>query len=105
MASRRTSPTLTAPSTTATTPTAAMLGGPPLWTREPTHNANRGPPVQMLIVDRLMAHTSATRLARTRRPTGPAACPPAAATRVISAAGRSRVAVVRPPDITARRNA
>src|SRR5256886_3465170 len=66
----RTSPKLTAPSTTATTPTAAMLGGPLLCTREPTHSAKSGPPVQMLIVVRLIAQTSAMRSMRTRRPVG-----------------------------------
>src|SRR5436190_20161232 len=66
----RTSPKLTAPSTTATTPTAAMLGGPLLCTREPTHSANSGPPVQMLIVVRLIAQTRAMRSIRTRTPVG-----------------------------------
>src|SRR6476620_10786394 len=66
----RTRPKLTAPSTTATTPTAAMLGGPLLCTREPTHSANSGPPVQMLMVVRLIAQTSAMRSTRMRRPPG-----------------------------------
>src|SRR5258708_5532817 len=51
-----------------------MLGGPPLCTREPAHSASRGPPVQMLIVVRLMAHTSARRWTRRRSPPGRRAC-------------------------------
>src|SRR3954454_4785963 len=55
------------PSDTAAAATAAMLGGPEPWTREPTHRAASGPPVQMLVVTTAIAHTSAVRSARTAR--------------------------------------
>ena len=43
------------PSVTAAVPTAAMLGGPVPWTREPTHNANSGLPVQTTVVTTAMS--------------------------------------------------
>ncbi|HYI35583.1 MAG TPA: hypothetical protein VEX39_03185 [Thermoleophilaceae bacterium] len=45
-----------------TTNTAVIVGGPPPCTRDPTHSASKGPPVQTLRARTVIAADNATRL-------------------------------------------